>query len=137
MGFDDPIVVEPKAFTERVLGDLEAAINVAPQGRGEEESDGEGEWPRLQSIHQRGTGGGLGQRHPDLLPHVCFVGTSDGGQEPAAIYRGILMVDAGRDRQRKREPLSGHRWERQWVLGNEPSSGGLDLRQDGGTIKRP
>ncbi len=44
MSFDDPIVVESQAFTERVLGDLEAAIHVASQGRGEEESDGEGEW---------------------------------------------------------------------------------------------
>jgi hypothetical protein len=44
MGFDDPIVVQAEAFTERILGDLKAAIYIASQGRTEKESDGQDKW---------------------------------------------------------------------------------------------
>jgi len=40
VGFDDPVVVEPESFADRVLGDFETAVHIAPQGSGEEKADG-------------------------------------------------------------------------------------------------
>ncbi len=47
MGFNNAIVVEAKPFAERILGDLEAAVEVTPQGGRKKESDGERERSRL------------------------------------------------------------------------------------------
>ena len=40
VGFDDAVVVDAEPFTEGVLRDLEPAIDVSSQGRGEIEPDG-------------------------------------------------------------------------------------------------
>jgi len=43
MGFDDAVVIDPKTFTERILGDFESAVHIASQGSGEKEADGKGQ----------------------------------------------------------------------------------------------
>ena len=40
VGFDDAVVVDAEPLTEGVLRDLEPAIDISSQGRGEIESDG-------------------------------------------------------------------------------------------------
>ena len=49
MRFNDAVVVDPESLTESILGNLESTIDVSPQGRGEIESDGQGEPLRLES----------------------------------------------------------------------------------------
>lgn len=47
VGLDNPVVVEPESFADCVLGDFEAAVQVAPQGSREEEADRECQRARL------------------------------------------------------------------------------------------
>jgi hypothetical protein len=42
MSFNDAIVVDPKTFTDCVLGYFEPSIKITPQGGSKKESDGEG-----------------------------------------------------------------------------------------------
>jgi hypothetical protein len=41
MNFVDPIVIDPQSLAQRVLSDLEAAVDVSAKRRGEEETDQE------------------------------------------------------------------------------------------------
>lgn len=135
VGFDDSIVIETQAFAERVLGDLKPSIDIATQGRGEEEPDGESQRPRLEPMHQRCAGRRLGQRDPELPSHLGLVGSSGGGEEPTPIHGGILMIDARRDGQRNQQELRSDRWCRKLVLKDRVPLGRLQLRQDRGAIK--
>ena len=72
MGLNDAIVIQSDSFTEGVLGDLEAAIDIAPQGRSEIEPDGEGQGLRAKTMEQRLFMSGLGKGEPELLPDMEF-----------------------------------------------------------------
>ena len=73
VSFHDPVVVEPESLANRVLSDLEAAVQVAPKGGRKEESNGKDEWARLQPLHQGRSGGRLCQGEPDLPAHCYFI----------------------------------------------------------------
>ena len=42
----------------------------------------------------------LGESEPELLPDMLFICSPSRGQDPPALDRGILMIDARGDRQR-------------------------------------
>ena len=53
VGFDYAVVVDPQSLADRILCDLEAAIDVSPQGRGEIKSNGKRQRFRLEARQQR------------------------------------------------------------------------------------
>ena len=99
MRFDDAIVIEANSLAEGILGDFESAVDVAAERRREIEADGEGQRFSAEPLHQRALVGGLGKRQPELLTGLLFIGSSGGRQYPAATDRGVLMIDAGGNRQ--------------------------------------
>lgn len=101
VGFDDAVVVDAESFAEGILRDLESAIDVASKGRGKIKPDGQGQPLRLESCEQGSPVGGLRQLQPHELPYLGLIRTTGGGDQPSAIHRGILMVHAGRDRERQ------------------------------------
>ncbi len=73
VSFDDAVVVDAESFTEGILRDLEPAVDVAPQGRGKIEANGQGQPLRLESCKQGGPVGGLRQLQPHELPHLGLI----------------------------------------------------------------
>lgn len=100
MGFHNTIVIEADPFTEGVLGDFEPAIDIAAERRGEIKADGEGEGFRLKPMQQSSFVGGLRQGQPELLTDMLLIDSTGRRQDSAALDRGVLMVDAGGNRQR-------------------------------------
>lgn len=76
MGLHNPIIIEADSFTEGILGDLEASIDVAAEWRREIETDRESERFRLKPMHQRSLVGGLRQGQPELLPDMLLIGST-------------------------------------------------------------
>lgn len=107
MCFNDAIVVEADPFTEGVLGDFEAAIDITAERRGEIEADGESERFRSEPMRQGLFVRGLGQGQPELLADMLLVGPACRRQHPAALDRGVLMIDAGGYRQRDLDGFGG------------------------------
>lgn len=60
MCFNNAIVIEADSLAEGILGDFEASVDVAAEGRSEVEADGEGERlgskPSHQGLFVRGLG---------------------------------------------------------------------------------
>ena len=101
VGFDDAVVVDAESFTEGILRDLEPTVDVATQGRGKIEANGQGQPLRLESCKQGGSVSGLRQLQPHELSHLGLIRATGGGDQPPTIYRGVLMVHAGRHRERQ------------------------------------
>ena len=101
MGFDNAVVVHTKSFTDGILRNLEPAVDIASEGRGEIKPYREGERGELELGKQGGSMGRVYQRQPDQLPDLCFIGPARCGEEAASVHGGILMVDAGGHGQRK------------------------------------
>ena len=76
MCLNDAIVVQAKPFANRVLGDLQASIEVTSQGGSEKESNGESERSEEKPIPQGAFHGGLSQCQPYLPADVCFIRAS-------------------------------------------------------------
>jgi hypothetical protein len=108
MCFHNTIVIEADSLTEGILGDFKASIDIAPERRGEIKADREGEGFRLKPMHQRSFVGGLRQGQPELLPDMLLIGSTGRRQDPAALDRGVLMVDAGGNRQRDLDEFGSH-----------------------------
>jgi hypothetical protein len=98
MCLHNTIVIEADSLTEGVLGDFKPAIDIAAERRGEIKVDREGEGFRLKAMHQRSFVRGLRQGQPELLSDMLLIGSTGGRQDPAALDRGVLMIDAGRNR---------------------------------------
>lgn len=107
MRFDNAIVIEADSLTEGILGNFKASIDIAAERRGEIKADREGKGFRLKPMHQRSFVGGLRQGQPELLPDMLLVGSTGRRQDPAALDRGVLMVDAGGNRQRDLDAFGG------------------------------
>lgn len=105
VSFNDAIVVQAEPLADRILGDLQPAIEVASQGGSKKESDSERERSRLKAILQGDSSGGLGQCQPYLPADIGFIHASGRGKQTTSIHRRILMVDAGRDGQRDLERI--------------------------------
>ena len=101
MGFDDTVVVDAESFTEGILRDLEPAVDVAPQGRGKIEANGQGQPLRLELCKQGSPVGGLRQLQPYELSYLGLIRATGGGDQPPTVHRGVLMVHAGRHRERQ------------------------------------
>ena len=78
MCFNNAIVIEADPFTEGVLGNFEAAIDITSERRGEVEADGESERFRSKAMQQGVFVAGLGQGQPELLPDLLLVGSTGG-----------------------------------------------------------
>ena len=76
VGFDNAVVVDAETLTEGILRDLQPAIDVSSQGRGEVEADGQGEPVRLESRQESNPVGGLRQLQPYELSHLSLIGTT-------------------------------------------------------------
>ena len=108
MGFHNAVVIEADPLAESILGDLETAIDIAAERRGEIEADGEGQRLRSQPMHQALFVRGLGEGQPELLTDMLLIRATGRRQDPAALNRGVLMIDARRDRQCDRDGLGRH-----------------------------
>lgn len=97
--FDDAVVIDAEAFAEGILCDLEPAIDVSPESRGEIEPDGEGEPLGLELYKQSSLVSGLCQFQPHELSHLGFIGATSRREQASAVHGGILMVHAGRQRE--------------------------------------
>ena len=73
VGFHDTIVVDAQPFAKSVLGDLETAVHITPQCRGEVETNGKGESTGLQPGEQGCPVRHFRQRQPDELADVGFI----------------------------------------------------------------
>jgi len=109
MNLHDSVVVEAERFAESVLGDLEAAVHVAAQRRGEVKADGQGQRAGAQGLEQSRSVRRPGKGNQGLLGHQRFVASPDGGEHAPPVDRGILVVDAGRDRQGQGQPVRRER----------------------------
>lgn len=108
MCFNNAIVVEADPFTEGVLGNFEAAIDITAERRGEIEADGESERFRLEPTREGLFVRGLGQGQPELLPDMLLIGSTGRRQDPAALDRGVLMIDTGGNRQCDCDAFASH-----------------------------
>ena len=101
VSFDDAIVVDPEAFAKRILGNLESAVDIAPEGRRKVEADRQAQRRRLKLGKECRSLRSLRQAQPDELSDLRLVVSSGRRQQAPAIDRGILMIDAGRNRLRQ------------------------------------
>lgn len=99
MSFNDAIVVYAKPFADRILSNLQTAVEVTSEGGCKKESYRERERSRLKSFPQGASRWGLDQCQPYLLADICLIGASGGRQQTTSIHGCILMVDAGGDGQ--------------------------------------
>jgi len=58
-------------------------------------------------MHQRSFVWGLRQGQPELLPDMLLIGSTGRRQDPTALDRGVLMVDAWGNRQRDLDAFGG------------------------------
>lgn len=108
MGFHNAIIIEADPLAEGILGNFVSAVDIASERRGEIKPNGEGERFRLKPMHQRSFVGRLRQGQPELLPDMLLIRSTCRRQDPAALNRSVLMVDAGWNRQRDRDGFGRH-----------------------------
>lgn len=96
MDLKNLVVINSQGLAEGVLGDLETSIYVATEGGSEMKTDGESQVCRLEALENLLPMRGLGQGNQDLLCNKFFEIPPLRRENPTAIYRGVLVIDAGR-----------------------------------------
>jgi hypothetical protein len=76
MRFDNPIVVQPETFAERILRNFQPPIHIASQGRREIEADGQGERTGLELRQEDGPVRRCCESYPDELSDLCLIGSA-------------------------------------------------------------
>ena len=74
-------------------------------------------------MHQRSLVGGLRQGKPELLPDMLLIGSTGRRQDPAALNRGVLMIDAGRNRQRDLDGFASYDCKGRRDMKRSPGTG--------------
>jgi hypothetical protein len=95
MNFSDAVVVQADGLADGILRNFESAIQISSEGRFEIKPNRETESLCPQAFKEIGPVWGLVYNGREMVPHSAFVVAAYGRQYPAAVDRGILMVDAG------------------------------------------
>lgn len=101
----DAVIVDAERFAESVLRDLETAVDVTAESAREVEADRKGQIIGAQGGQQRGPLWCAGKGDEDLLTDERFVGSGGSRQQATAVDGGILMVEAGWNRQNQCQPI--------------------------------
>lgn len=94
VNLQDPIVVDAEGFTERVLCNLETAIHVPAERRGEVKADGEGQEVCAQGFQQRLALGRARERDQYLPRDQRLVPSSHSREHSSAVDGRVLVIDA-------------------------------------------
>ena len=104
--FQDPIIVDSERLAEGILRDLEPAIYVPAQRRGEIEVNGERERVRTKGSKQVIAVGATCKGNQNLSSCQHLIASTRGRKDAPTIHCGVLVVDAGWDRQGHGQPVS-------------------------------
>lgn len=106
--FQDPIIVNAERLAEGILRDLEPAIHVPAQRRGEIEVNGERKMVRTKGSEQVIAVGATCKGDENLSSRQHFIASSRGREDAPTVHRGVLVVDAGGDRQGHGQSVTGN-----------------------------
>jgi len=105
MNFGDAVVVQANGLADGILRNFESAIQISPEGRFKIKPNRETENVRSQAFKEIGSVRGLMYDGREMFSHRVFVVAADGREYSSTVDCGILMVDAGGQRQDDEEFL--------------------------------
>lgn len=103
MNFGDAVVIDINGLAEGILGDFEPSVQIPSQSCFEVEPKREAEGVCLQLLQKLCPMGRLSQNCEEVVGHRVFILSARGSQDPSSVDGGILMVDAGWERQDDKE----------------------------------
>ena len=99
----DTVVIDPQRFAQRVLGNLQASIDIPSQDRDKVKTKIERESETWEGLNQGGSRPPSSEQIEYFLTDMALKAAAGGGQHAASLYGRVLVVNARRKGERQRQ----------------------------------